>query len=188
MKIVTRRIRIPRGRRSPEVASFFAQLDALSDSMLEDLRGAGAGELSWQAKRGQNTIGMLLAHIAIVEVYWLLIAAERYTQAELERLLGIGEYDDGMPLSTDGAPPTALRGKSLAWYVALLRRARSYSRRQAARFVPADLDRLIQRTRPNGQRVRQNIRWILYHVLEHQAGHYGQVLLLRHQYADRRKR
>ncbi len=187
MKVVTRRISVPRGRRSPEVASFFAQLDALSASMVEDLRGAGAAELAWQTQRGHNTIGMLLAHIAIVEVYWTLIAVERYTQETLERVLGIGEYDDGLPLPAGGTPPAALRGKSLAWYVALLRRARSYSRRQAARIGRADLERVITRTRANGQRVRQNIRWILYHVLEHQAGHYGQVLLLRHQYADRRK-
>jgi len=24
-------------------------------------------------------------------------------------------------------------------------------------------------------------RWTLYHLLEHEAGHYGQILLLRHQ-------
>jgi hypothetical protein len=36
--------------------------------------------------------------------------------------------------------------------------------------------------------MRVSRRWILYHLLEHQAGHYGQILLLRHQYRDRNKK
>ena len=101
-------------------------------------------------------------------------------------VLGVGVDDDGMPLPPRGAAPAALRGRTLAWYTRALQRARAFSRRQAAGFTRADLDRFVTRTRANGQRVRQNLRWILYHVLEHQAGHYGQVLLLRHQFADRR--
>ena len=30
-----------------------------------------------------------------------------------------------------------------------------------------------------------SIGWALYHVLEHEAGHYGQINLLRHQYRAR---
>jgi hypothetical protein len=31
------------------------------------------------------------------------------------------------------------------------------------------------------------MRWVLYHMLEHFSGHYGQILLLRHQYRDRER-
>ncbi len=187
MKAVTNRIVLPRGRRATEVASFFAQLDELSGRMVEDVRGATPAELAWQSKRGHNTIGMLLLHIAIVEAFWTLVAEERFSPAALRRALGVDLDDDGMPLPPAGLPPAALRGRTLAWYTNVLRRARAFARRRTARFTRADLDRVITRTRRNGERVRQNIRWILYHVLEHQAGHYGQVLLLRHHYADRRR-
>jgi hypothetical protein len=40
----------------------------------------------------------------------------------------------------------------------------------------------------DGRRMRFNTRWILHHLLEHFAGHYGQMLLLRHQYRDRRRK
>jgi hypothetical protein len=36
--------------------------------------------------------------------------------------------------------------------------------------------------------MRVGRRWILYHLLEHQAGHYGQILLLRHWYRDRKSK
>lgn len=188
MRTETQRITLPRRGRSAEVASFLAQLDELSRTMLGDLGGIRPAELAWQPKRGQNSIGMLLAHIAIVEVYWSLVALERSTPERLLRVLGIGIDDDGMPIARDAAPPARLRGRTLRWYAALLRRGRAFARRTAARFSPADLESFVTRTRKNGQRVRTNRRWIYYHLLEHLAGHYGQILLLRHQYADRKRR
>jgi uncharacterized damage-inducible protein DinB len=186
--MVTHRIRVPRGRRSAEVASFFAQLDDLNRRLLEDLRGIRAAELSWQPARGQNTIGMLLAHMAIVEVFWTQVALERAAPRDIDRALGLGVDDDGMPLARNAAPPAGLRGRSLAWFARHLRRARAFARRSFARCSPADLERDVIRVRRTGERARVNLRWILYHVLEHQAGHHGQVLLLRHQYRDRGRR
>ncbi len=188
MKLVRHVLRVPGGRRSAEVASFFAQLDDLNRRLLEDLRGTGAAELAWQPKRGQNTIGMLLAHMAIVEVFWTQVAFERHTPEALALALGLGIDDDGMPLPARGAPPAGLRGRPLRWFARLLARARAVSRRAFARLGPRDLEREVERTRRrDGQRSRVNLRWILYHVLEHQAGHHGQILLLRHQYRDRRR-
>jgi uncharacterized damage-inducible protein DinB len=188
MKLVTHRLRIPKRRRSAEVASFLEQLDDLNRRLVEDLRGIGAAELAWQPKRGMNTIGMLLAHMAIVEVFWTLVAFERSTPEALEQALGLGIDDDGMPLPPDGAPPRGLRGRSLRWYAGHLARARAFSRRSFAGLGPRGLEREVERTRRrDGQRSRVNLRWILYHVLEHQAGHHGQILLLRHQYRDRRR-
>lgn len=187
MKVETNRITVPRGARVPEVASFVGQLDALSSYMLRDLRGITRAELAWQPKRGQNTIGMLLLHIAIVEVFWMLIAGERHTEATFEKEFGGTMMDDGMPLSERGGPPAALRGKTLAYYSRVLKRARTFLRREASKLSRADLDRDVLRTRRNGQRVRQNVRWILFHLVEHLGGHYGQILMLRHQYRDRKR-
>ena len=187
MKVETHRITLPRGARAPEVASFLAQLDMLSSYMMRDLRGITPAELAWQPKRGQSTIGMLLLHIAIVEVFWILIAHERHTDATFERALGVTMMDDGMPLAERGAAPAALRGKTLAYYARMLKRARTFVRREAGKLSRADLDRDILRTRRNGQRMRQNVRWILFHLVEHLGGHYGQILMLRHQYRDRKR-
>ena len=34
----------------------------------------------------------------------------------------------------------------------------------------------------------RDVRGILDHLVEHLAGHHGQILLLRHQYADRKRK
>ncbi len=179
---------LPKGHRSREAASFAAQMEELTERLFADLRGVTAAELGWQSKRGHNTIAMLIAHCAIVEVYWTAVAVGRWEEALCERVLGIGVDDDGMPLAPDGRPPRALRGATLRDLKTLMGRARRFVLREAKGLTDADLDRRITRTRRDGSRSVFSVRWILYHVLEHLAGHYGQVLLLRHQYADRRKK
>ena len=197
-RIVTRDLAIAPGR-SREAMEFLAQLDDQSRRLREDLRGIGPTELGWQAGvrvrandgsgrgTGVNTIGMLLAHLAIVEVHWLLIATGRQSEERLARVLGIGMMDDGMPAPRDGPPPAGLRGRGLAYYLKLLARARSHTTRIVERLGDRDLDAIAQRTRRDGLNSRASVRWILYHVLEHFSGHYGQILLLRHLYRDRRR-
>jgi hypothetical protein len=110
----------------------------------------------------------------------MLIATGRYSDARLVQVLGIDGDDDGMPLAANGRPSAALRGRTLAWYRKLHDRARRFAANTAKRMTAADLRRTLDRQRPDGTPVKITVRWIPYHVLEHQAGHYGQMLLLRH--------
>jgi uncharacterized damage-inducible protein DinB len=182
MPALVQRILEPRpGTASRNAGLFLWQLDDQSRRLTEDTRGATPEELAWQPAPGMNTIGMLLAHIAIVEVYWTQVGPLEITAHETESVIGIGIDDDGMPIPEGGAPPAGLRGRDLAWYEDLLGRARAYSRRAISALGDADLDREITRRRRNGEVHASNMRWILYHMVEHFAGHYGQINLLAHQ-------
>lgn len=182
-------LRVPRRGRSAEAMSFLAQLDDLSRRLFEDLDSCKAAELSWQPRRGANTIGMLLAHNAVVEVYWMLVATESFTPERLEEILGLTMDGDGIPMPPGGTPPAQLRGRALVWYRALHDRARAFTAATVSRLKAADMDRVVRRRMRRANAYHDcNLRWLLYHVLEHQAGHYGQMLLLRHLHADRRKR
>jgi uncharacterized damage-inducible protein DinB len=172
----------PRGYRSREAGLFVAQLDEQSGRLKSDLRGASARELAWQSAPGMNTMGMLLAHIAIVEVFWVQIGPLRRARTSTETVLGMNSDDDGIPLEKGGAPPHGLAGKTRADYVRLLDKARAYTKRALRDLRDADMERMVERTRRDGTRETLNMRWIVYHVLEHLAGHYGQILLLRHAY------
>ena len=176
---------MPPGFRSREACSFIAQLDDQSARLTADTRHLDPAALEWQPAPGMNTIGMLLAHIAIVEVFWTRIGPLGITSLdayELEEALGIDMNHDGMPLDEGAAPPATLRGKDLAWYDALLARARAFAKAAAARLTDEDLERQVVRTRRDGVIHETTVRWILYHMVEHFAGHYGQINLLAHQY------
>jgi hypothetical protein len=173
---------LPSGYRSTEVASFIAQLDDQTSRLTEDTRGLSVAELAWQPAPGMNTIGMLLAHNALVEVWWTGFVLEDLGRDEVrfEEILGSGGDDDGMPMAEGAKPPAALAGRNLAFYDDLLARARAHLKQVAAQLTDADLTRTLQKTSLKGTMRTIEFRWTLYHMLEHFAGHYGQILLLKH--------
>ena len=181
MSPVTRNvIAIPAGYASQEVASFVAQLDDQLRRQTEQTRTLTPADLEWQPAPGMNTIGMLMAHQAITEVGWTGIGIEDLQRNEIrfQEILGIA--DSGVPLAPDGAPPVALAGKDLAFFDDLLDRAREHLKRVAAPVRDSDLTIMRPRTRPNGEPREVEVRWVIYHMLEHFAGHFGQILLLQH--------
>lgn len=178
----------PAPGRSAVAMTWLAHLDDQTRLLAKDLNGITPAELQWQPRRGMNTIGMLLAHLAIVEAVWVSVALEREPYQGLKKLLGVRLEDDGLPLEPRGLPPKPLAGRDLKYYLNLIRRARAHTKRALGGFRDADLPRSFLRTRRNGERQRVSVRWILYHVAEHFSGHYGQILLLRHLYRDRGKK
>ena len=181
MSPVTRSvIVIPSGYASREVASFIAQLDDQLLRQKEQTRTLTPADLEWQPAPGMNTIGMLMAHQAIAELGWTGLGIEDLQRSEIrfQEILGID--DSGVPLAPNGVPPVALAGKDLAYFDDLLDRARKHLKRVAAAVNDSDLTLIRSRTRPNGELRELEVRWGLYHMLEHFAGHFGQILLLQH--------
>lgn len=179
-----RRVMQPQdGFASSEVGGFVAQLDDLSRAMRERLSDITSEELEWQPASGMNTIGMLLAHLAIVEVYWMDVGIRMADRHGVREVLGIGVDGDGMPLPEDAAPPEGLAGKPFAWFQELETKARAHSKDVLHGLEDAALEEERETLVGGGTlRIRHNRRWVLYHVLEHYSGHFGQILLLRHQY------
>ncbi len=179
-------LEIAPGFRSHEAALLMAALDDQHALLAKDLEGITTAELEWQPKPGMNTIGMLLAHLAIVEVFWTQVGPERRSQFETDSTLGLDlSTGDGMPAKADDRPPAHLAGKTLAYYLDLLAKARACANHAVAKLDAAAVDSVFQRTRRyDGKTEELNMRWVLYHMFEHFSGHYGQVLLLRHLYRD----
>jgi uncharacterized damage-inducible protein DinB len=184
MPTLIQRIMTPApGTASPIAGLFLWQLDDQSRRLTEDTRGALPTELEWQPAPGMNTIGMLLAHIAAVEVGWIRAAVSGLDR-ESGEVLGLTKRQIDMPLAAGAGPPAALAGKELPYFDDLLARARAFTRASIATLTDADLDRRFRTpaTWEPGSEFEGTVGWALYHILEHEAGHYGQINLLRHQY------
>ena len=78
MSVIERSVlEVQSGFRSSQAALLMASLDDQHALLVRDLEGITPAELEWQQRAGMNTIGMLLAHIAIVEVFWTQVGPER---------------------------------------------------------------------------------------------------------------
>jgi hypothetical protein len=166
------------------VGGFAWQLDDQLSRLKESVAGMTTESLQWQLRPGMNTVGMLLAHLAVVEIFWLLVVPRglpfENSDEVIKPIIGISGYDDGLPLKEDGLHPQALAGKTLDDYLRMLEDTRAATHAELQRWTDDELDHthaMQEHTFSRG--------WILYHVLEHLCAHYGQILLLNHMMRDK---
>lgn len=156
-----------------------AQLDEQMRALLASLAGSEVDPLEWQLRPGTNSIGMLLAHLAIVDAYWIqAVIAGRTSDEGADRAVrettGLSMMDDGLPVAPDGGHPGSLRGWTLADYAAPLERARGATHAVLRAWRDDDLERTVEH---EGRLVSG--AWIVFHVGDHFAHHAGQIALLR---------
>ncbi|MDZ4723447.1 MAG: DinB family protein [candidate division Zixibacteria bacterium] len=186
-KLEKRELNLPVGynpKTQSMVALFAAQLEDQLRLLKRDLEGLEVKHLEWQPQPGMNTIGMLLAHNAVVEIWWINIApygipANPDGEALMKNTIGICMDDDGLPIPSDGVHPKTLSKKTLEDYLGMQDRARALAHTAMKTWDDNSLESTYV------LREREITRaWTLYHVLEHFAGHYGQMLLLMHLMRD----
>ena len=169
----------------PESQAFVGVMAASFDDQSRRLRdrvaGLGVEHLEWQERPGRNTVGMLMAHLAGAEIGWFYVVCGGLSQDDGARVvnerLGIDLASDGggMPLRADGVHPASLKGRDLEGYLDLLARARSATNELLTTWDDASLDTTV-----TFGPMTASHRWVLYHILEHFAGHGGQIGSLLH--------
>ena len=161
-----------------------AQLDDQLRDLKETVGGLEVRHLEWQAESGRNTIGMLLAHIAVAEVFWTQIAvAGLHGTPEgddrMKAVIGITRDEDGMPLPHDGRHPETLSGMRVQDYCAMLDDARQATHATLSSWKDWEIDQSFD----VGEH-RVSRAWTVYHVLEHLTAHLGQIRLLKREMKD----
>jgi uncharacterized damage-inducible protein DinB len=151
-------------------------LGMLADARLVTLSVVGhltTEELDWQYQPGFNTIGALLDHIAAVEHYFRIeyVEGRTLTAAENEQLEPA--LDMGVHL------PKLIGIKSLAEYMETLTTSRELMATSLAQVNFND----FTKTRPGYDEAEGcNLAWVLYHMVEDEIYHRGQINLLRKLY------
>lgn len=149
----------------PEIGILLAGLQDSTREWREELGKPSARAIVWQARPGGHSIGSVILHIIDVEAYWFetFAAGVRRDPAELKLLLSkeVKQYGGKWPLPHE---------KTVAWYYDLHDRIR-------ARAFGA-----LKGIEPTKRLERRNygvtLRWVVAHVLEHDAYHGGQAVLL----------
>ncbi len=145
--------------------------DDQSRRLRETVAGLEVVHLEWQERPGRNTSGMLMAHLAAVEIGWFHVVCAGLTHGENNRVvqerLGIDSHG---VMSLEGTHPESIQGRDLEGYFDLLARARSATHELLKTWDDSSLDRTVTLGPATFSR-----RWVLYHILEHFAAHFGQI-------------
>jgi uncharacterized damage-inducible protein DinB len=128
----------------------------------------GEDAVVWQAYPGGHSIGGIILHIIAVEVFWF----ERFA-------LGLpGDPEEGKLLMWEETDVDEWRWhephrQPLSWYFELHDRIRARTLESIKEWPPADATKVLD-GRP------RTMRWVLGHVIQHEAYHGGQAVLLSH--------
>ena len=115
-------------------------------------------------------MGTLLLHIAAVEFSWIL-------EDIFKRPMG-REWEVAFPIRV-GMPQVS--GKPLEYFVETLDRVRTEVRSALATLTDTDLNRVVIPQDESGapESHGYTIRWILHHLVEHEAHHRGQIAMMK---------
>jgi uncharacterized damage-inducible protein DinB len=153
----------------PTIGPVLAALQDARARTLSTLDNLPPGALDAQPSAGTNTIGMLLYHIALVEASWVYedILGQTDLPPDLVRYFPHDSRDEQGLL-------TALEGASLQTYLDRLAAVRVRALTIYCTMTPDDF------RRPRYVEVEDGAynvtpEWVLYHLMQHEAEHRGQI-------------
>ena len=154
--------------REPEVGRWLWALQDTRSLTYACLEGISQAELDWSPPYRGNTIGSLLYHIAVIEADWLYEdVLQSGFPADVADLFSLGIRDEAGLLS-------AVRGVVLEEHLCVLDAVRA---RLVLAYSQFTLDEFRRPRRQPDYLVTPE--WTLYHLIEHEAEHRGQILELR---------
>jgi len=149
-----------------QVGLLLAVLEDVTKEWREELGDVSEEQIVYQPFPGGHSIGALILHIADVEVFWLyeVGASKERPAEELKTLLSeeTQQYQVQWPV-----PPR----QPLAWYFAQQDAVRERTRQ--AVLALNDPEHIGRR-----RDWEFTLRWLLNHVISHEAYHGGQAVLL----------
>ncbi len=160
----------------PQLGYWVAAMDDVREDLKRSLKiKLTEDEIAWQPYTGANSIGIQILQIAHTEAWWIKeMIGSRPLSDDFKKTYLFSEFAPGRP--APNAP-----GKPYQWYMEKMDKVRTRTRKLLLKYRDDDLD-TIRYQEEGFERIEFSIRWILYHLVEHEAHHRGQIYMLRKLY------
>jgi uncharacterized damage-inducible protein DinB len=160
---------------TPQIGRYVAQLTEVRDDLKREVAGLSIAQLDWHPDEQTESIGTLLLHCDSVEWSWLHEDVLGRSSAEYT-----GDWSEAMPIRVGAQQVT---GRPVEHYLQKLEATRERTLDILRGFTDADLARLVGEAEPPpGEEKRSRlftVDWVIWHIIEHEATHVGQIELLR---------
>ncbi len=120
---------------------------------------------------GAHSIGGLVLHIGEAEWFWMQMVVSGHKLTDEDRKAPYWDVLDDV----DGV---ARNGYTTEFCLAEVEKIRNQTRDLLFNYSDKDLERTISFER-NGETTEYNLRWILHHLIDHEAQHKGQIFMLK---------
>jgi len=156
---------------SPAIGFYLAGMEEVRAQLRETITGMTDEQICRRAVPGAHSIGALVLHIGEAEWWWIQSNITGHKLTDEDRR---APYWDVLK-DPEGF---ASKGYSADFCLQQIDRIREQTRSTLASLGDADLERIFSFER-RGQTHEQSLRWILHHLIDHEAQHKGQILMLK---------
>ncbi len=156
---------------SPGIGFYLAGMDEVRSQLRDAVVNMSPEDIGRCAIPGAHSIGALVLHIGEAEWWWMNcnVLGHRLTDADRA-----APYWDVLK----NPEAFAARGCSAEFCLEQVGRIRNQTREILAGFADDELERVFA-TERRGRKFEHSLRWILHHLIDHEAQHKGQVLMLK---------
>lgn len=159
---------------SSRIALWYSVMHETRERLFRVLRDLTQEELDYTPdERKFETIGTLLLHITAVEWSWIF---EDIDGKEMD----YEEFKHAFALRPEVNIPQ-LKNQKIQFYISKLKEIRDDVYQRLTNFKDDDLDKII-----GSGSDKHSVEWILFHIIEHEAMHIGQIQLLKRLYFKER--
>lgn len=156
---------------SPGIGFYLSGMDEVREQLREAVSGMSDEQVGRRVVDGAQPIGALMLHCVEAEWLWMQrVTAGREMTDEDRRVAHRGALED-----PDGF---AAKGYSAKYCLDALDAIRERTRGILASLSDDDLDRIFSYER-RGETIETSLRWVLHHLIDHEAQHKGQILMLK---------
>lgn len=158
---------------TPRVSYWYSMLQEVRERLLNIIGDLDEETLDFTPdERNFETIGTLLLHIAAIEWSWVF---EDIDGLEMD----YEKFKHAFALRSDVDIPQ-LKGKKKLFYLNQLKEVREEVFQRLTRFSDKDLEKIVE-----SDAEKFSVEWVLFHILEHESMHIGQILLLKRLHTNR---
>lgn len=148
-----------------------AAMEEVREQLREAVQGMSDEEIARRAVQGAHSIGALVLHIGEAEWWWTNCVIKGHELTDEDRrkpYWDVLEDPDGF----------AAKKYSAAFCLDTIDAIREETRGFLSSLNDDDLENVYTHTRP-GRRMEASLRWILHNLVDHEAQHKGQILMLK---------
>jgi uncharacterized damage-inducible protein DinB len=156
---------------STEIGFYLSGMEEVREQTRAAVEGMSDDQIGRPAIPGAHAIGALVLHIGEAEWYWMqcVVSGQKVTD-EIRH----AAYWDVLKDSKRFSEQTY----SAEFCLNEIKKLREQTHTTLAAFKDSDLERIFS-TERSGETHERSLRWILHHLIDHEAQHKGQILMLK---------
>lgn len=154
-----------------EIGFYLSSWEKTREELREIASDLSNAELSHRLTPEAHQIGALILHLGESEAGWIqaIIAGKELSDEEKKFVHWCDTTESDF----------AAKGYTARECIEKIDKISERSREILAKFVDEDLERLFGYERSTGERVEVSLRWVLHHLIDHEAHHKGQISMVK---------